>query len=490
MKLTGVVERTFESRLVFRGYATIKNLVNISKPNHQYQRPVDKSRETQIVEFLKNNTYRFYTELLFGLEFNDDKAVSAISGAAVRGGLKLTDGIRITKSKFAFQDAIGENPTTKIISLEFDPDIAPLSRIDGNHRLTAAEQIFNLPSSIENEAIKQQIGNLVVPFSILLQQKNEDSQKYESAIFYIINAKSHPLTDEENLKSLLKSGNFSESELENLFLDIPIAGLREIIETQKQDMLPELSHVLNNNYYTCLHNLYKLFYSYQQQYSTAQIMSAFKAVENDYSDSEELKKCNNVGLLTAFVYYNCLGKKVYELFKKWVLSNKIYEQTDLHATTILRIFDKIQQTKIKVFVAMPYYGKEEIRTVNDIYQRVLSEIRTKYNIDIQLSGKIMTYEGTTINIVNDIIDRLDNCDICFCDITGNNPNVTYEMGWARALKKHVVILKEEQSEEPKSDYRMDYYETYKKDASITLYDAVEKSVTRILLDHYGIEIAD
>ena len=29
MKLTGVVERTFESRLVFRGYATIKNLVSI-----------------------------------------------------------------------------------------------------------------------------------------------------------------------------------------------------------------------------------------------------------------------------------------------------------------------------------------------------------------------------------------------------------------------------------------------------------------------------
>ena len=102
MKLTGVVERTFESRLVFRGYATIKNLVSISKPNYQYQRPVDKNREAQIVEFLKNNTYRFYTELLFGLEFNDERAISAISGTAIRGGVKLTDGIRITKSKFSF----------------------------------------------------------------------------------------------------------------------------------------------------------------------------------------------------------------------------------------------------------------------------------------------------------------------------------------------------------------------------------------------------
>lgn len=113
-----------------------------------------------------------------------------------------------------------------------------------------------------------------------------------------------------------------------------------------------------------------------------------------------------------------------------------------------------------------------------------------YNVDISLPGKIMTYKGSTINIVNDIFHRIENCDICFCDITNNNPNVTYEMGWARAKNKYVVILKEETAEEPKSDYKLDFYSTFKKDAYITLEEAVEKNIKEILKKHYSIPIED
>ena len=102
----------------------------------------------------------------------------------------------------------------------------------------------------------------------------------------------------------------------------------------------------------------------------------------------------------------------------------------------------------------------------------------------------MTYEGSTVNIVNDVLERVSNCDICFCAITGNNPNVTYEMGWARALKKYVVILKEEEAEKPKSDYLLDFYSTFKKDAYITLEEAVEKNLKAILKKHYSVPVED
>ena len=105
-----------------------------------------------------------------------------------------------------------------------------------------------------------------------------------------------------------------------------------------------------------------------------------------------------------------------------------------------------------------------------------------------MNGEIMTYEGSTVNIVNDVFERIENCDICFCDITDNNPNVTYEMGWARALKKHVVILKEESAEGPKSDYKLDNYSTYKKDAHLTLEEAVEKNIIAILKKNYSITV--
>jgi nucleoside 2-deoxyribosyltransferase len=121
----------------------------------------------------------------------------------------------------------------------------------------------------------------------------------------------------------------------------------------------------------------------------------------------------------------------------------LYKLSDVQLYSIIKLFDQSQSVDIKVFVAMPYYNDEIIRSTNAIYSRVINKIRNVYNIDISLPGKIMTYEGSTVNIVNDVLARIENCDICFCDITGNNPNVTYEMGWARALKKHVVILKEE-----------------------------------------------
>ena len=49
-------------------------------------------------------------------------------------------------------------------------------------------------------------------------------------------------------------------------------------------------------------------------------------------------------------------------------------------------------------------------------------------------------------------------------------------GGARALKRHVVILKEENAEKPKSDYLLDFYSTFKKDAYITLEEAVDKNL--------------
>lgn len=59
---------------------------------------------------------------------------------------------------------------------------------------------------------------------------------------------------------------------------------------------------------------------------------------------------------------------------------------------------------------------------------------------------------------------------------------------AKALGKYVVILKEENAEEPKSDYLLDFYSTFKKDAYITLEEAIEKNIIAILKKFYSINI--
>lgn len=488
MKLTGIIESVFGGRYLFRGFATISNLVKYSTANYTYQRPLDKKRIEKIIEYLRNDKFRFFSELLFGLELNDPQAIEQLNKQTIPGGIKFTDNIKLVKSKFTFQNIIGENPTTKVISLEFDDNATKLSRIDGNHRLSAIEKVFESG----DEILKQELGNLIVPFSILIQQKNVESNKFESAIFYTINAKARPLTEEENLKSLLKQDTFSQEELNSIFdVDIQIDVIRNTIEHLTIDILPNFGEEFSKCYYSCLFKVAKLCAAHGININKPSLISAFKAVEIEYANNDELLKWNqNVNLICVFVFYYCKGIVLYNAFKQWVFANRVYRLIDIQINSIIELFDESQNIQIKVFVAMPYYSDEIVRSTNAIYSRVIRNIRKKYNVDISLPGEIMTYKGSTVNIVNDVLDRISNCDICFCDITDNNPNVTYEMGWARALKKYVVILKEENAEKPKSDYLLDFYSTFKKDAYITLEEAVDKNIKAILKQYYSIPIED
>ena len=486
MKLTGIIESVFGGRYIFRGFATIANLVRYSKPNYTYQRPLDEKRIDKIIEYLSKDQFRFFPELLFGLELNDPDAILQLNKQTIPGGIKLEDDIKIVKSKFTFNNTIGENPTTKVISLEFGDNATVLSRIDGNHRLSAIEKVFNS----DKEDLKSELSNLIVPFSILIQQRNVESEKFESAIFYTINAKARPLTEEENIRSLFKRDLFSSDELNKIFdLDIKTDIVIDLVEHLPVEVLPNLGKAFSMCYYSCVFKVSKLCAEHKLEITLPNLMSAFKAVDIEYSNNDELNKYNeNINLICAFAFYYCKGDKIYKAFKQWVLSNRIYKLSEVQINSIIKLFDESQNTHIKVFVAMPYYSDEIIRSTNAIYTRVINKIRDIYNVDISLPGKIMTYEGATVNIVNDVLERIENCDICFCDITGNNPNVTFEMGWARARKKHVVILKEENAEKPKSDYLLDFYSTFKEKAYITLEEAVEKNLKKILKDCYSIPI--
>ena len=488
MKLTGIIESVFGGRYLFRGFATISNLVKYSTANYTYQRPLDKKRIEKIIEYLRNDKFRFFSELLFGLELNDPHAIEQLNKQTIPGGIKFTDNIKLVKSKFVFQNTIGENPTTKVISLEFDENATKLSRIDGNHRLSAIEKVFES----EDDILKQELGNLIVPFSILIQQKNVESNKFESAIFYTINAKARPLTEEENLKSLLKQDAFSQEELNSIFdVDIQIDVIRNTIEHLPIDILPNLGEEFSKCYYSCLFKVAKLCASHGISVNEPSLISAFKAVEIEFANNDELLKWNhNTNLICVFIFYYCKSIVLYNAFKQWVFANRVYRLIDIQIHSIIELFDESQKTQIKIFVAMPYYSDEIVRSTNAIYSRVIRNIREKYSVDISLPGEIMTYKGSTVNIVNDVLNRISNCDICFCDITDNNPNVTYEMGWARALKRHVVILKEENAEKPKSDYLLDFYSTFKKDAYITLEEAVDKNLKAILKQYYSIPIED
>jgi hypothetical protein len=58
----------------------------------------------------------------------------------------------------------------------------------------------------------------------------------------------------------------------------------------------------------------------------------------------------------------------------------------------------------------------------------------------------------TGSLVEDIYRRIINSRICIADVTGRNPNVSYELGMAHALNKPVVIITQDISDVP-FDYK-------------------------------------
>ena len=100
----------------------------------------------------------------------------------------------------------------------------------------------------------------------------------------------------------------------------------------------------------------------------------------------------------------------------------------------------------------------------------------------------MCEKGATQDQIQDIIKKIKKAKIVFADITDNNPNVLYEMGWARALEdKQVIIVRRKDSPEPKSDYKNDTYHVYDDSCRATsLAKVIEDNILEVLEKNYGL----
>ena len=68
MKLTGIIENVFNGRLIFRGYATLVDLVEFSQSNDNYQRKADSTRIKQIATFMNGDNVGWRLENVVYIE--------------------------------------------------------------------------------------------------------------------------------------------------------------------------------------------------------------------------------------------------------------------------------------------------------------------------------------------------------------------------------------------------------------------------------------
>jgi len=108
---------------------------------------------------------------------------------------------------------------------------------------------------------------------------------------------------------------------------------------------------------------------------------------------------------------------------------------------------------MKCFVIMPF--SEEFDKVKTAIKEAVTNARLEYvrADEYYKAGKI----------THQIINEIENSQICICDITGNNPNVIWELGYAYSSKK-IVIPIAQSSSDLFFDVKDDRTIIYKKDS--------------------------
>lgn len=218
-RLEGIIYKAFENFIVFRGYAPIGILSRVSKRPEAYQRMANDSHKRDIIKFMRKKEYSYFPELVLayrGADLNgligelhgkDDVEYNAESYVI---GLKVLKE-RVPVSGYRARHA----------QLQIDEDT--LLRVDGNHRLEPFDDdddwwsLFieeEVPVSYSEDEkaqwlhqkvsmFKQEIENIIVPFSIVISDQ-EIADKFEASIFNNINFKQLPLKQEKNIQNVYK----------------------------------------------------------------------------------------------------------------------------------------------------------------------------------------------------------------------------------------------------------------------------------------------
>ena len=219
IKLEGIIYKAFENFIVFRGYAPIGILSKVSKRPEAYQRMADETHKRDIIKFLGKKDYSYFPELVLayrGADLND--LIDELHGKddVEYNAESYVKGLKVLKERVPVSGYRARHA-----QLQVDDDT--LLRVDGNHRLEAfdesdewwkffIEEEAPIGYSDEEKAqwlhhkvssYKQEIENIIVPFSIVIS--NYDiADKFEASIFNNINFKQLPLKQEKNIQNVYK----------------------------------------------------------------------------------------------------------------------------------------------------------------------------------------------------------------------------------------------------------------------------------------------
>jgi len=510
MILRGIIDSSLNGQLCFRGFAPIKELERISKADYSYQRNPIEGRE-DIIDFLEKQTYLFFPEIILSYKFQHDFSkpksetppLQAIQlGKNYKSNVDSTE-FKIKKLDYkSLKDSRGTSEI-RVIELIIDDEYLgeaiknenePFHRIDGNHRLRAAET---------SKASK--VTQMVAPFCILLGeqfiengvvQDNRETKVFDKSVkvfFHNINTKTIPLTSEQNLKVIIDDEEqFPNDELEEILGPHAILT-RELIDKVGRSYFTTLSDIIDDKYRTFYNGIFKylLDRKFKSKGLADRVFESLKSLEQIYKKNNKLKKCDSLGILTALLYYHVKGdERKFNHCLHWILDNQIYQIKEIGTKTLIEVFDKLSEVKhISLFVAMPYWSHAKVNEYNKLFKECLKELQPRLKTDVSLELiPIMRFKGESKRIDRRLLDSIDSCEVFVADITECNPNVLFEVAYAEGSNKPMILLKKESDEaEPPFDMDKLQWIPYDGDAYYTAIKGIVKNnLKEILKVRYGI----
>lgn len=425
---------------VIRGYCSYKTLVKFSKPHPAYQRETSSEHIDEIKEYIMGTGYKFMPEIILSYDYSGMFMTQQewnISGCTspfqyltdvdYPGILKVTD----HRNGIEFQ-RIKNDSACKTIRLKigygnslFD-DHSIFNRIDGNHRLEALEMAG--------------IEDFQIPYCIILLSSSgnpelREREKIEMEIFHNINSKVKPLTPIEQYKGLFEL--FSVSELNIYGREFSLT--KAYLTKHNKLRFSNIANFMVDSEELILYCI-RFFKDRGLVITEDDMADILSKLEHTYfAENEVIRSCQNKFSIVPYVFYCYEGDKQpnakLSAYNTWFIKNKLYNVKDIEPASIIDVFNSIFEIRTKqVFVAMPF--KPELDFVYDAICDTVIKINRENGTDllppVRIDKQII---GFSYDIVNEILENIQNAGLLIADLTEQNANVYYEVGYAQGLIK-------------------------------------------------------
>ena len=481
VELRGVLDQFLGARWCLRGFAPLGVLAKISQLDDDYQRSPDNVHVQDLMNFYTKDTENlFFPELILCLPLDVVDASVEEDAWLQNGPLAKNSGNygkywqhRIGKV-FAKFYTVQDN-AFRTASFVIPDDLKCLYRIDGNHRLVAAERVLEEYEKRSRDGLPC-AGDFVmrqIPFCIIIFPKGTPWKEKSAKYFSNINFKALPLSKELNIKGIIKNRDTYSDEM--LFLDDAFGAsfvFCRIMYERAMDDLAVKNFICDSECYCFFQELGESILS--KEATLADVESLYDFCGDVYKElktwlSGHGAACANYSRVAkaAAFYYHWQDRKSFSKpaevehgggiiakgsstrcvrFCWWIERSGIEKSLVASLKEVLRIFDSVYENlPKKLFLARwyPESGVEKRRA--EARFEALQKVAKEENLEL-IDMEHMRCGSFSIR---DAIDQaIPNSDLFVADMTGLRPNVMVEIGMAlHHLPKNRVLFYMQKAED-------------------------------------------